>query len=142
MHIEHNEIVDKNSVLPYYNTKRSVNMKNSIKTDLGNKEIFSRNLIRYLEISGKTQKEAASAVGVSTGTFCDWTKGRTYPRMNKVQKLADFFGIKKSDLVEDVNVATESVSDKEQLVLDLFHKIPDDNKETAIKMLQLLINNQ
>lgn len=111
-------------------------MNNSVKTDLGNKEIFSRNLIRYLEISGKTQKEVAQAIGVSTGTFCDWTKGRLYPRMNKLQKLAEYFGIKKSDLVEDVNVATESVSDKAQLVLDLFHKIPDDKKDFAIKMLQ------
>lgn len=111
-------------------------MNNSVKTDLGNKEIFSRNLIRYLEISGKTQKEVAQAIGVSTGTFCDWTKGRLYPRMNKLQKLAEYFGIKKSDLVEDVNVASESVSDKEQLVLDLFHKIPDDKKDFAIKMLQ------
>lgn len=117
-------------------------MNNFVKTDLGNKEIFSRNLVRYLENSGKTQKEVAKYVGVSTGTFCDWTKGRSYPRMNKVQLLAEFFGIKKSDLVEDVNVVKESVSNKEQQVLDLFHKIPDGSKELAIKMLQTLIENQ
>ena len=117
-------------------------MNEIVKTDLGNKEIFSRNLKRYLTNSGKTQREVAAAVGVSTGTFCDWAKGRLYPRMDKVQKLADYFGIKKSDLVEDVNVVKESVSNKEQQILDLFHKIPDGNKELAIKMLQAMIDNQ
>lgn len=117
-------------------------MNNTIKTDLGNKEVFSRNLKRHLDKSGKLQKEVAKAVGVSTGTFCDWIKGRAYPRMDKVQKLAEFFGIKMSDLVENENVRTETVSDKEQLVLDLFHKIPDDRKEFFIKMLQVEIDNQ
>jgi transcriptional regulator with XRE-family HTH domain len=117
-------------------------MNKSIKTDLGNKEIFSRNLKRYLDKSGKTQKEIAKAVGVSTGTFCDWVKGRAYPRMDKVQLLAEYFGIKKSDLVEDVNTVSETVTDKEQLILDLFHKIPDEKKEFVIKMIQAAIDNQ
>ncbi len=117
-------------------------MNKLVKTDLGNKEIFSRNLKRYVNNSGATQKDIAKAIGVSTGTFCDWVKGRAYPRMDKVQLLAEYFGIKKSDLVEDVNVGKETVSNKEQQILDLFHKIPDGNKELAIKMLQALIENQ
>ena len=80
-------------------------MKKQLITDLGNQEIFSRNLIRYLKTSGKTQREVANAIGVTYGTFCDWTKCRAYPRMDKVQLLAEYFGIRKSDLVEDVNVS-------------------------------------
>ena len=117
-------------------------MNKTVKTDLGNKEIFSRNLKRYVNNSGATQKEIAKAIGVSTGTFCDWVKGRAYPRMDKVQLLAEYFGIKKSDLVEDVNVGKDAISNKEQLVLDLFHKIPDDRKDFFIKMLQVEIGNQ
>ena len=117
-------------------------MNKSVESDFGNQEIFSKNLIRYLSESNKTQKEVAIAIGVSAGTFCDWVKGRAYPRMDKVQMLAEYFGIKKSDLVEDVNVGKETVTDKEQLVLDLFHKIPDDRKEFFIKMLQVEIDNQ
>lgn len=117
-------------------------MNKSIKTDLGNKEVFSRNLKRHLDKSGKLQKEVAKAVGVSTGTFCDWVKGRAYPRMDKVQLLAEYFGIMMSDLVENENVRTETISDKEQLILDLFHKIPDEKKEFVIKMIQAAIDNQ
>lgn len=107
-----------------------------------NQEVFTRNFKRYLAHSGKKQVDVAKYVGVSTGTISDWKKGRSYPRMDKVQSLAECFGIRKSDLVEDVNIVKESVSNKEQQVLDLFHKIPDGNKELAIKMLQTLIENQ
>lgn len=117
-------------------------MNKLIKTDLGNKEIFIRNLNRYIEISGKKKIEVAKAVGVSTGTFADWLKGRSYPRMDKIQLLADCFGITKSDLVENMNIPKETISDKEQLILDLFHKIPDDRKEFFIKMLQVELDNQ
>ena len=47
-----------------------------------------------------------------------------------------------SDLVEDENVRTETVSDKEQLILDMFHKVPDEKKDFLIKMIQAVIDNQ
>jgi transcriptional regulator with XRE-family HTH domain len=116
-------------------------MNNSVKTDLGSREIFSRNLVRYLENSGKTQREVANAVGVSYGTFCDWTKGRTYPRMDKVQLLADYFNIRKSDLVENINVIPEAVSDEDQEVLDLYHKVPKEKREFVLSLIQTVIDN-
>lgn len=116
-------------------------MNKEVKSTLGNKEIFSRNLKRYLESSGTKQKELAKALDVTPSTICDWIKGRGYPRMDKLQLLAEYFGIQKSDLVEDVYIAKETVSNKEQKVLDLFHKIPDDKKEFAIKMLQSIADS-
>jgi repressor LexA len=108
------------------------------KTNLGNKEIFIRNFNRYLAKSGKKKIDISRALGVSTGTLADWTNGRSYPRMDKIQKLADFFGIQKSDLVEDNNFAKDEISDKQQQVLDLFRQIPDDKKDFAIKMLEAM----
>ncbi len=64
------------------------------------KKIFSENLNRYIEASGKTQLEIARAIGVSPQTFNTWCKGIAIPRMGKVQALADYFRINKSDLIE------------------------------------------
>jgi repressor LexA len=114
-------------------------MNNSVKTDLGNPEIFARNLTRYLNLSGKTQKEVAAVVNVSTGTFCDWVKCRVYPRMDKVQLLAEYFGIQVSDLVDDVNIAKDIVSDKDQEMLDLFHKVPEEKREFVLSLIRLTI---
>ena len=116
-------------------------MNKELKSDLGNKEIFSRNLKRYLDNSDMMQKEVAAAIGVSTGSICDWINGRTYPRMDKIQLLAELFGIQKSDLVEDRSVATESVSDEDQKILDLFHKVPKEKREFVLSLIQATIDN-
>ena len=116
-------------------------MNKTAKTDLGNKDIFSANLKRYLFVSGKTQKEVADAVYVSTGTFCDWVKGRAYPRMDKVQALADYFGIKKSDLVEEWDIEKEKTLQEDQEVLDLFHKVPHEKRELLLSMIQAVVDN-
>ena len=65
------------------------------------KKVFSRNLSFYVSSKEKTQKEIADAIGVSTQTFNTWMRGIALPRMGKVQLLADYFGIQKSDLIED-----------------------------------------
>ena len=116
-------------------------MNKPVRTDLGNKKIFSRNLRRYVENSQRTQKEIAAYIGVSTGTFCDWMKGRAYPRMDKVQLLANYFGINKSELVEDVYFARDSITEKEQELFDLFHKVPEDKREFVLSLIRSAIDN-
>ena len=63
--------------------------------------IFAKNLRHYLYLSGKTQKELAHIIGVSAPTIHEWCAGKKTPRMDKVQKLANYFGIQNSDLIED-----------------------------------------
>lgn len=65
------------------------------------KEIFKKNLSHYLDRTHKTQVEVATDIGVSPQTFNTWIQGIAIPRMGKIQLLADYFGINKSDLLED-----------------------------------------
>lgn len=67
------------------------------------KDVFAKNLKRYMERAGKTQKEMADIVGVSAPTFSDWINAKKYPRIDKIEILADYFGIWKSDLIEEKN---------------------------------------
>lgn len=80
----------------YINKKGGARMGN-----LENKEILAKNLNYYKKKSGKSQKELAEIAGVATSTFSEWTNGKKYPRMDKIELLADYFGILKSDLIED-----------------------------------------
>ena len=70
-------------------------------SDIGNKEIFARNLTFYIERSGKTQKELSLEWDIPTSTINNWVMGKKYPRMDKVELMANYFGILKSDLIED-----------------------------------------
>lgn len=65
------------------------------------KRIFTRNLNYYINIHKKTQKEIADKIGVSTQTFNTWCRGIAIPRIDKLQMLADYFNIQKSDLIEE-----------------------------------------
>lgn len=63
--------------------------------------VFSKNLNKYLSLYNKTQKEVADAIGVIPSTFNTWCQGIALPRMGKVQALADYFHINKSDLIDE-----------------------------------------
>ena len=65
------------------------------------KELFSKNLQRYMDEKGKSQKEIAEIVGVSAPTVSEWLSCKKYPRIDKIEILANYFGILKSDLIEE-----------------------------------------
>lgn len=64
-------------------------------------EVFSKNLTRYMKQEGITQKEIAKIAGVSAPTVNNWIKCHKYPRIDRIEKIALHFGIRKSDLIED-----------------------------------------
>ena len=68
---------------------------------IGNKETLSKNLRKYIEMSGKDRKEVARALGVPYSTVTDWVNANKYPRINNIEKIAEYFGVSKSDLIED-----------------------------------------
>lgn len=77
-------------------TRTSHELKN-----IWSKEVFAKNLAYYIAASGKTQKEVADYLGVSAPTMSDWANGKKFPRIDKIEMLADYFNILKSDLIED-----------------------------------------
>lgn len=49
-----------------------------------------------LELKGVTATEVSKETGVSRSALTDWKKGRYIPKFDKLQKLADYFGIEVS----------------------------------------------
>lgn len=68
---------------------------------MNHKTIFSSNLKREMEEAGKTRMDICNALGFSYYTVTDWVKGKKMPRMDKVEKLAKYFGCLISDLIEE-----------------------------------------
>lgn len=73
----------------------------NIKTDDEYRKIFHKNLNYYMNKLGKTQADLMKDLGFSSSTVSNWCTGLKLPRMGKIQLLADYFGISKSDLIED-----------------------------------------
>lgn len=75
---------------------------------LGNKEIFARNLQRYMDERGLSRIELSQAIDVPYSTLSEWLTAKKYPRIDKIEKLAFAFGIEKSDLIEDKSTLEEN----------------------------------
>lgn len=73
------------------------------------REILAENLERLIDSRGIDQKILAEKIGVSDMTISNWVRGLKYPRIDKLQSLAEYFGVKHSDLVTEkiVNAVKE-----------------------------------
>ena len=67
---------------------------------LGNKEIMSQNIQRLMAKYGKDRNDICRDLGFKYTTFTDWVNGNTYPRIDKIELMANYFNVSKSELVE------------------------------------------
>lgn len=65
-----------------------------------NKKIMASNIKYYMEKNNLTRQDLCNALGVKYTTLTEWIKGNSYPRIDKIELMANYFGISKSDLVE------------------------------------------
>lgn len=89
-----------------------------------NKDILSKNLKKYISKSGKDRGQIAEELGMSYSTLTDWINGKKYPRINNIERLAAYFNVSKSDLIED------------------FEEIKKDNDRLATIIVKLRMNKE
>ena len=78
-------------------------------SDLGNKKIMANNIKKYMALKGINQTELCNALGFKFMTVSDWVNAKSYPRIDKIEMMANYFGISKSDLVEDREKSEEKM---------------------------------
>ena len=119
---------------------------------MGNKDIFANNLKKQMELNGKTRNDICAALEISYFTVSDWVNGKKYPRMDKVERLAEYFGIPKSDLIEERKVIyleenntdpqnnqspdEPQLTEGEEILLSLFRRVPEDQQQLVLRMIQ------
>lgn len=103
--------------------------------DKNNKEIFSNNLKFFMQQRNKTRKEICDDLNIKYTTFADWYNGNKYPRIDKIELLAKYFGIQKSDLIEEKN-------DTNKNSLELTARDERDIKKHLDKALENLENDE
>lgn len=66
-----------------------------------NKRIMAANIKRYRDAKGVTNQQLCEALRFKYTTYLDWINAVTYPRIGKIEAMAAYFGIQKSDLIEE-----------------------------------------
>ena len=67
------------------------------------KRIFSKNLNKYMQLNNKNQIDIINDLGFNKSSVSTWCNGTRLPRMDKVDALARYFNINRSDLIEEHN---------------------------------------
>jgi transcriptional regulator with XRE-family HTH domain len=96
-------------------------------SNIGNKETLAKNLKYYMDKSGRTQKEMSEVVGVAASTFNDWMKAKKYPRIDKIEILANYFRILKSDLIEEKSKEHHEMKKENNTITDVVLRMTNDS---------------
>lgn len=104
------------------------------------RKIFSSNLKYYLSLYGKTQTDLVNDLGFDKSAVSTWCNGTRLPRMDKVDMLTQYFGIRRSDLLEDRSEVERMVSEfpcnlEEQELLKAYRKASEDTKNAVAAVL-------
>lgn len=87
----------------------------------GNRRVMSENIRYYMKRKGWDRKELSKRSGIAYTTITDWIKEVSYPRIDKIEKLALVLEVEKADLIESRN-------SRRKLETEANHK-----KETGLK---------
>ena len=91
-------------------------------SSLGNKQVMAKNIRYYMEKNGLNATDLALELDFKYSTVLDWLKANTYPRIDKIEMMANYFKIEKSDLVEDKSTKSEN-QDISTMVEDLMNNL-------------------
>ena len=112
------------------------------------KKIFSKNLRYYMELNQKEQIDIINDLGFNKSSVSTWCNGTRLPRMDKVDALAKYFGINRSDLIEERKNNTSISSfiqcqtkDEETLVLS-YRELNNINKKKCMMYSKNLLSTQ
>ena len=107
-------------------------------------EIFEKLLMER----GVTAYKVAKATGISTGSMTDWKKGRSAPKVDKLQKIADYFGVSVDYLLG--NEPKEKTPAEADVTFDDFtyamygeaKELADEDKNMLLEMARMLKKRQ
>lgn len=101
--------------------------------NLGNKEIMARNIQHYLDINGKDRNDLCRDLGFKYTTVSNWLQGVKYPRIDKIEIMARYFGVSKADLVEDRSTPSpdQELSDHDKNMVAAYNAAPDNAKQVV-----------
>ena len=91
------------------------------------------NIKSLRESNNITQKELADAIGVTDKAVSTWELDIKTPRMGSIQRIADYFGVKKSDIIEDKNSANKN-DDRPLTPEEALEKLKQGRKNTFVLM--------
>lgn len=111
---------------------------------LGNKQIMAENIKRLLDKKGLNPRQMALALDFKYTTVLDWVNAKTYPRIDKIEIMANYFGVNKSDLIEEKSstIPFSNFDPRQAILLSNYSKLDEANKNNLLKTSEQLLQKQ
>lgn len=103
-----------------------------------NRKAMGDNILKYMRRDGIERKDLAKALGVPYSSLTDWINGNSYPRIDKIERMAKFFGISKAELVEE-DPPIHDLSERELRLVSQYRKLTDEGQEKVDSYLHDLV---
>lgn len=106
-----------------------------------NKQVMAYNIKRLMDAKNVNSSEVCKALGIKQNTFSNWINAKIYPRIDKIEKLASYFGVTKSDLVEEHPVFVVNdlrgviLTEEEKEVIEKLREMPQQERDLYTRMI-------
>lgn len=107
-----------------------------------NRRVMGNNIQRYLDEMGMDRKEFAKKIGFPYSSVTDWINGKSYPRIDRIETMARFFGVDKADLVEDRKQTGDGLSADERALIDLYRQLNDTGKSVISTQVSMMVKEE
>ena len=75
--------------------------ENEVLKMVENQEVMARNIRHFMTINNVTAADMCKALNIKPNTFSYWVNAKCYPRIDKIEMMANYFGVSKAALIED-----------------------------------------
>jgi transcriptional regulator with XRE-family HTH domain len=103
--------------------------------DLSSLQIWER-LSEVAKKQGKPLQQAYRAVGLGKGTISGWKE--SFPRVDKIAAIADFYGVSLDSLVYGSEKNHRKYSSLTLKIAEAADRLNDEGKETALNQVEAL----
>jgi len=94
-----------------------------------------------------TANKFSKLSGIPQATLSDWKNGRSIPKIDKLQIIADYFNVSleyltgKTDIKKQPTIESE-LSDRQKYAIELFGLVPEDKLAAALEYLEFLAKDK
>lgn len=107
---------------------------------------FAQNLKNIMQKRNKTQSDLVKDLSFRQATVSDWLNGKKYPRMDKVEKLANYLGVSINELlmqsVPESPVPALQLTAQEKSMIKKYRQLNADGKLVIDNQIDFMLYKQ
>ena len=92
---------------------------------------------KLLDMNGVKSADVARATGISNMTFSDWKKGKSTPKMDKIEKIAKYFGVTTDYMMgKKSEIPSASMADDHLELIKLYSSLSEADQKAIMQIMR------